>query len=299
MTEFPHFLYTYLTILSLGTAVTLSRYWIPYWIENGTIASKINKHTPSSGKVRAGIVSLAVVSFLAVCAAVRPPNALPATDLLIDGITATSALLLFSDDHTHPIALNKNTTIYGQSNAFQPRLTPIDSEKIEHVFFLFLESADHLAWPYQPDQFCKHRNCEDMPEKYNKVEEFTPFFDDLIKSDPHTVFIEDFRTNLAYTIKSQLSSMCGVMPHVKDQVTSEAEMHTATGCLPEIVKQLNDGDAKESKWKTGWFQAQITAYDSQNIVIGKEGFDDVFDVTNMTAKTGKKDCKSMYIPGLL
>ncbi|KAK9900540.1 alkaline phosphatase-like protein [Cystobasidium minutum MCA 4210] len=297
MTEFPHFFYTYLTILTGGTFVTLSRYWIALWRNEGLTADVIRQYTGKiSGKLRVALLSLLLACFLAVCAAIRPPNALPATDLLIDGITATSALLLFSDDHTHPIALNKNTTIYGQSNIFQPRLTPINSDKIEHVFFLFMESADHLAWPYQPDQFCKHRNCEDMPEQYNRVEEFTPFFNDLIKNDPNAVFIKDFRTNLAYTIKSQLSSLCGVMPHVRDQVASEAVMNSATGCLPHIVKELGKIDTKntEGKWKTGWFQAQITKYDSQDVVIKKEGFDDVWDVTNMTAKTGKKDYTNFF-----
>lgn len=289
MTEFPHFLLAYLAIFGLGTFITLLRCWVPRWIDDGTVADKMSKYSSLSRKIRIGIVSTLVISFLAVCAAVRPPRALPATDLLIDGVTATSAILLFQEEHTHPTALNKNTTIYGQSNAFQPRLTPIDSDKIEHVFFLFLESADHLAWPYQPDQFCKHRNCEDLPEQYNKVEEFTPFFNDLIKNDPHTVFIDNFRTNLAYTIKSHLGSMCGVMPHVRDFIGPEAEMHTPTGCLPHIVKQLDDN------WKTGWFQAQMTAYDKQAETIRKQGFDELWDVNTLTAKMGKKECKSTFI----
>ena len=289
MTEFHHFFLTWLVIFAVGTLITLLRCWVPLWVENGSLARKISQYAPPPGKIRITIISFIVLGFLAVCAAVRPPKALPATDLLIDGVTATSALLLFSDDHTRPMALDRNTSIYGQSNIHQPRLSPIDSDKIEHVFFLFLESADHLAWPYQPDEFCKHRNCEDISEEYNKVSEFTPFFSDLIKNDPHTVFIEDFRTNLAYTIKSHLGSMCGVMPHVRDYVGAEAEMNTPTGCAPHIVKQLSS--EKQGTWKTGWFQAQMTAYDKQAETIRKQGFDEVWDVNTMTAKMGKKECE--------
>lgn len=297
MTEFPHFLATYATILGLGTGTMLLRCWIPRLIDNGTLSSaKVTKYIiPASKKIRIAIVSIVVIAFLSICAAVRPPKALPATDLLIDGVTATSAILLFKEEHTHPIALNANTTIYGQSNAFQPRLTPINTEDIKHVFFIFLESADYLAWPYQPDSFCKHRNCEDIDEKYNKVEEFTPFFNELIKNDKNTVFIENFRTNLAYTIKAHLASMCGILPHIHDYISSEADMDSPTACLPHILKALSDDkkgdikkDGRSKNWKTGWFQAQMTAYDRQHEVIRREGFEEIWDSNTLTAKFGQK-----------
>lgn len=203
--------------------------------------------------------------------------------------------------------MNKNTTIYGQSNAFQPRLTTLDTDAIKHVFFIFLESADYLAWPYQPDKFCKHRNCEDIPEEYNKVEEFTPFFNDLIKNDKNTLFVNDFRTNLAYTIKAHLASMCGIMPHIHDYISSEAEMDSPTACLPHIVKALSDnagadgnggtgkkGDGAGRKWRSGWFQAQMTAYDKQHQVIEREGFEEIWDSNTLTAKFGKKkECECL------
>jgi hypothetical protein len=293
-TEFPHFLLAYLSIFSIGTAITLSRYWLPYLVaEDSTSSSSIIRKLVPSGKKRYALIGISIIGFLAVCAAVRPPRALPATDLLIDGVTATSAILLFSGGtHTHPPALNKNTTIYGHSNAFQQRVTPLDSDKIEHVFFIFLESADELAWPYQPDKFCKHRNCEDISEEYNKVEHFTPFFNSLVTQDPHSVYINDFRTNLAYTIKAHLASMCGVMPHIHDYISAEAEMTPPTACVPHILKTIDP-----EKWKTGWFQAQMTAYDRQHEVIEKEGFDTIYDSNTMTSKFGhKKECECFPVP---
>lgn len=276
LTEFPHFLLTYLTILAGGTAITLSRYWIPHSLEGASFSRFI-----PGGKKRIALIAVTILCFLAICAAVRPPQTLPATDLLIDGITATSAILFFQNNHTHPLAMPRNMTIYGSSNAYQPRITSIDSKKIEHVFFLFLESADELAWPYSPE-FCEHRNCKDIPDEYNNVEHFTPFFNKLIKEDPNTVFIEDFRTNLAYTIKAHLASMCGTMPHIHDYMSSEAEMISPTACLPHIVKKLDE------RFTTGWFQAQMTAYDRQHEVISLEGFETIYDSNTLTAKFGKK-----------
>jgi hypothetical protein len=84
------------------------------------------------------------------------------------------------------------TTIYGVSNMYSPRVTPVDP--IEHVFLIYLESGESLAWPFSPE-FCKNRDCADISPEYNTPDHFTPFFKSLVMQDPNAVYLEDFRTN--------------------------------------------------------------------------------------------------------
>lgn len=132
--------------------------------------------------------------------------------------------------------LSNHTSIYGYSNVEQPRLSPINA--VEHVFLIYLESGESLAWPYSPE-FCQTRNCSDIAPEYDTPDYFTPFFNSLVTQDPEAVLFEDFRTNLAFTTKSHLATECGTMPEVKDGVTNEAMMKTLLPCLPDAVKAFD------------------------------------------------------------
>jgi hypothetical protein len=130
---------------------------------------------------------------------VRPSSVVPATDLLLDGFGASATLLLaIFGFGSGPVIQPPSDSLYGSSNIRQPRITRLPSaKKLEHVFHIFLESADGLAWPFSSD-FCEQRFCQDIKPEYNTAEHMTPFFASLV-NDPNTYFTPHFKTKCVWT----------------------------------------------------------------------------------------------------
>lgn len=147
------------------------------------------------------------------------------------------------------LSLGNQTLLYGASNIKQPRISPISH--VEHVFLIYLESAELLAWPYSPE-FCKKRNCSDIDKIYDTPEYFTPFFHSLATQDPEAVLLENFRTNVAFTTKANLATECGIMPEVKDGIVTEAAMKMLLPCLPDLLR------AYDSRFKSRKFVVSKT-----------------------------------------
>lgn len=166
---------------------------------------------------------------------VRPPShTLKTGDLLLSGIGFAFELGLGRSAGNNFVFHQANETFfYGESNIRQPRRSA--TKPIEHVFLIFLESADGLAWPFSPN-FCSQRNCSDLDPKYNTPEYFTPFFNFLVNDDPEAVLLEGFRTTVALTAKSNMATECGVMSEVRDGIGNEALMKNRLPCLPDLLR---------------------------------------------------------------
>jgi hypothetical protein len=123
---------------------------------------------------------------------IRPSSVIPVGNLLLDGIT-TAAGLAFASSAGAMTSQSHAAGLYGASNIRQPRVARLPApRKIEHVFQIFLESSDGLAWPFSPE-FCEKRSCQDIAPEFNTAEHMTPFFSSLIR-DPNTYFTSNFKT---------------------------------------------------------------------------------------------------------
>lgn len=192
----------------------------------------------------------AVASLIVFATVVRPPgHTLKTGNLLLSGISFAFSLLAGkSAENAFVFHHDNETFFYGQSNIRQPRHTAL--KPIEHVFLIFLESADGLAWPFLPS-FCSQRNCSDLEPKYNTPDYFTPFFNSLVRDDPEAVLLEGFRTTVALTAKSNLATECGVMAEVREGVKNEAVMKKRLPCLPDLLR------AYDPKFKSRKFVVSI------------------------------------------
>lgn len=167
------------------------------------------------------------------CTIVRPPSVLATNDMLLDGFEtagkmAWEAVVPPSDDKKADV----RDTLYGRSNALEPRVSML--KPVKHVFFVSMESADGLAWPWS-SRFCEERNCMDMPAEYNTPEHMTPFYASLINSKD-TYYTAEYKANIAYTAKSMFGAMCGQLPEYKPLMTGEIEMNTTLPCLPNLLR---------------------------------------------------------------
>lgn len=163
-----------------------------------------------------------------------PPRLLNSSNLLWDGVkTATimglTNLGVISNLGPH---VESNSELFGRSNIYEPRLTPMGD--IKHVFVVSMESADGLAWPYSP-KYCENRNCMDIPSEYNTVEHITPFFNSLIQKD-NVFFTSEYKASIAYTTKSHFALACGQSPDYTNWVEEEWEVLPPLPCLPQVLR---------------------------------------------------------------
>lgn len=188
-----------------------------------------------------------VLAFITAAIVYRPPRSLTTNDLLWEAVSTCAVLsaegLGFLSSLAHD-TIKTNPELYGRSNIFEPRVTPLD--EIRHVFIISLESADNLAWPYSPD-YCKHRGCDDIPPEYDNVEHMTPFFASLINRTENVFYTPNYKANIAYTAKSHFGMACGQLPHFKHMVTAEVEMDPPLPCLPDVLRAF-DPSFRSAHW---------------------------------------------------
>lgn len=178
--------------------------------------------------------------------AFRPPPVLPSSDLLFDALSAVGFLSATKVGliRIPEVVIRADTTLYGKSNIFEPRVTPLD--EIRHVFIVSMESADEMAWPYTPE-YCKQRNCEDIAPEYNTPHHMTPFFQSLIDKEENTFYTSQYKASIAYTSKSHFSMACGQLPEFEALIKNELQVDPPLPCLPDLLRVM-DPAFKSAHW---------------------------------------------------
>lgn len=109
-------------------------------------------------------------------------------------------------------------------------------------------------------------------------------------------------TASTYTLKSIVSSLCGVSPLVAD-FNRECENHIYQPCLPQILDLLNRQQPNDTRWTksddfttwpwhSAWMQSVTDGFDNQKLLTGQLGFQ------QSTTRETLEDPTSKYFPPL-
>jgi hypothetical protein len=132
-----------------------------------------------------------------VCAILfRPPHSAPATNVVYDAVVVGLRMLHFIGKGA-VTGRWRNAGVDHSLEEFEGRPIFDIGRKFRHIFIIFLESADKLAWPFQ-ERFCRERNCPGVDPQFLTAESRTPFFNNLTRT---SLLVDNFRTNVAFTIK--------------------------------------------------------------------------------------------------
>ena len=165
-----------------------------------------------------------------------PPQAAVPNDLLLDGLIALMEKLT-RKPVLPSLTLERNTTVFGESNLHLDRLVNLDPLNApRHVFIIFLESAHAKAFPYDPT-FCDHEPCN-IPPEYNTPLHFTPHLHQFA-SLPTVKRVTNFFAFIAYSVKSHLATVCGVAPAYASFDT-EINAEFPLPCLPNFLKGIDE-----------------------------------------------------------
>ena len=157
---------------------------------------------------------------------------------------------------------------------------------IRNVVILNLESVRADALPFSP-KFVESIGSKMVDENLTS-QDITPFWDSL---RPNSLIMGDTSGTSSYTLKSLLSTFCGVYPlNVNFMEESRTDRHFYQQCLPQLVREAFvtpeepsssrrrwlPRSAQASRFESAFFQTSEDTFDHQAEEFSKMGWDRTF-----------------------
>eukprot|EP00834_Sanchytrium_tribonematis_P007801 NODE_771_length_4026_cov_0.732620.p1 type:complete len:660 gc:universal NODE_771_length_4026_cov_0.732620:1752-3731(+) len=169
---------------------------------------------------------------------------------------------LFASHYGHAHNL-PNFTLKNATHSNPMNMTRSDKSIFKNVLFLYMESARSDMIPFNPNS--------EFAKKYIPNTHLTPFLSNLFNSDS-SVRVDHMKSVSSYTIKSLMSTQCGIFPLPVD-MNVEFKNTPYSKCFPQILT--------ESNFTTTHIQASDDHFDSQYLTIPQQGYSDKIGLIDM------------------